>query len=144
MSESGFLGNIVIVGCGRLGSSLANRLSQAGSRVVIIDRSRSSFSLLEPGFSGFRVTGDAAERNVLVEASIQEADCLIAATEKDTLNLMVAQVARHVFSVPKVLARVYDPKRETVFLDAGIEIVSPTRLMVDTFLAAVRAQQESA
>jgi len=142
MPDEEFLKNIVIVGCGRLGSSLANRLSEAGSRVVIIDRSPSSLSLLDARFSGFKITGDAVEKNVLVEANIHDADCLIAATEKDTLNLMVAQVARFVFSVPKALARVYDPKRERLFREFGIEVISQTSLLTDRFLAALRPQGE--
>ncbi len=100
---------VVIVGCGRLGSLLANRLSHLGSSVVVIDRDEAAFDELSSGFSGFRVIGDAAELEVLRQAKIDKADCLLAATPHDNLNLMVAQAARTVFGVPKVLARLFDP-----------------------------------
>jgi trk system potassium uptake protein TrkA len=131
-------GCIVIVGCGRLGAMLASRLSRSGSRVVVIDRDPGSFALLEAGFSGFRVTGDAVEHDVLRAAGLAEADCLLAVTEKDTLNLMVAQVAKTVFAVPQVIARVYDPLRVTLYRRLGIETISPTSLTAREFLNAVK------
>ncbi|OKY76696.1 MAG: potassium transporter TrkA [Desulfobulbaceae bacterium DB1] len=129
--------NAVIVGCGRLGSLLAGELSRMGSRVMIIDRNSSSFELLDVGFSGFRVIGDAVEVEVLLAADLQQADCLLTTTEKDTVNLMVAQVAKILFSVPLVLARVYDPKREVLYREFGIETISPTSLTADAFLRAL-------
>lgn len=126
--------DVVIVGCGRLGAMLASRLSQSGNRVVVIDKDSEAFALLDAGFSGFHVTGDAVEQDVLREAGLAKADCLLATTEKDTLNLMVAQVAKIIFEVPKVLARVYDPKRESLYLKHGIEIISPTSLTGEKFL----------
>lgn len=125
---------IVIVGCGRLGAMLASHLSRSGHRVVVIDRNKGSFVLLEAGFSGFRVIGDAVEQDVLREANLAEADCLLAVTAKDTLNLMVAQVAKTVFAVPHVVARVYDPKREALYRRFGIDTISPTSLTARAFL----------
>lgn len=124
----------VIVGCGRLGAILASKLSQLGGRVVIIDRNNASFSLLDAGFSGFQVTGDAVELDVLRAANLTEADCLLATTEKDTVNVMVAQVAKTIFSVPQVLARVYDPERENLYRRFGIDTISPTSLSAQVFL----------
>lgn len=129
--------SIIIVGCGRLGAMLASRLSRAGSRVVVIDLDSTAFALLEAGFSGFRVTGDAVEHDVLREAGLAEADCLLAVTAKDTLNLMVAQVAKTVFAVPRVVARVYDPARESLYRRLGIDTVSPTSLAAREFLQLV-------
>lgn len=126
---------VVIVGCGRLGSLLAGEISRAGSKVVIIDRREDAFILLPPEFSGFHVGGDAVEQELLRAIGLKQADCLIAVTEKDTTNLMVAQVAKHIFAVPRVLARVYDPRRTRIYRQDGIEIISPTRLMADAFLA---------
>ena len=134
--------SIVIVGCGRLGAMLASRLSRAGSQVVVIDRDSGSFALLEAGFSGFRVTGDAVEHDVLREAGLAEAGCLLAVTEKDTLNLMVAQVAKTVFAVPWVIARVYDPHRETLYRRLGIDTISPTNLAPREFLHLVEQHRE--
>lgn len=129
---------VVVIGCGRLGSLLAGELSRAGSRVVVIDRDSTAFDVLDSGFSGFRVTGDAVEKDVLLEADLKRADCLLATTQKDTVNLMVAQVAKVLFSVPLVLARVYDPKREILYRQFNIETISPTSLTVHEFLRAVR------
>ena len=134
---------VVIVGCGRLGSILANRLSRLGSSVVVIDRDEAAFDALSSGFSGFRVTGDAAELEVLRQAKIDKADCLLAGTRHDNLNLMVAQVAKTVFAVPKVLARLFDPSREEMYRQFGIETICPTDLSADAFLIALQTQPET-
>lgn len=133
--------HFVIVGCGRLGSILASELSQKGSRVVLIDRDQRSFSLLDARFSGFRLTGDAVEVDVLQAADLAEAGCLLATTQKDTINLMVAQVAKVVFSVPKVLARVYDPKRGILYRKFGIETICPTSLAAQEFLRVISPER---
>ncbi len=134
---------VVIVGCGRLGSLLAGLLSNAGSSVVVIDLEESAFDLLPVEFSGFRIVGDAVEIEVLQTAKTHRADCLLAVTEEDNVNLMVAQVALKVFQVPKVLARVFDPRREEVYREFGIETVSPTNLMADAFLASLVPGKET-
>jgi trk system potassium uptake protein TrkA len=128
---------IVIVGCGRLGSRLANQLSRAGNSVVVIDRDEATFSDLSPDFSGFRVDGDATQMAVLKEAKLNKADILIATTHEDNVNLMVAQVARGIFSVSLVLARVFDPKREEVYAQLGIDTICPTSVAEEMFLRAV-------
>jgi trk system potassium uptake protein TrkA len=128
---------IVIVGCGRLGSHLANQLSREGHSVVVIDTDEATFNDLSPDFSGFRVEGDAAHMAVLKEAKLKKADVLIATTHEDNVNLMVAQVARKVFGVPNVLARVFDPKREEVYARLGIETICPTSVAAEIFLRAV-------
>jgi len=133
---------VVVVGCGRLGSLLAGLLSQAGSSVVVIDRNEAAFELLSPEFSGFRITGDAVEMEVLKVAKAHKAGCLLAVTEDDNVNLMVAQVAHEVFKVPRVMARVFDPRREQVYREFGIETISPTKLTANAFLAAVQERRE--
>jgi trk system potassium uptake protein TrkA len=130
----------IVVGCGRLGSILANQLSRLGNNVVVVDRDESAFENLSTEFSGFRVTGDAAELAVLRQAGIEKADCLLATTRHDNVNLMVAQVARTVFGVSRVMARVFDPSRQAVYDQFGIDTVCPTLLSADTFLAALRPQ----
>jgi trk system potassium uptake protein TrkA len=128
---------IVIVGCGRLGSDLANRLSRGGHAVVVIDQDESTFDALSPDFSGFRVEGDATQMAVLKEAKLKKADVLMATTHEDNVNLMVAQVAREILGVPHVLARVFDPRRELVYAQLGIETICPTSVAADMFLRAV-------
>jgi trk system potassium uptake protein TrkA len=134
---------IIVVGCGRLGSILANRLSRLGSSVVVIDRDEAAFANLSTEFSGFQVIGDAAELAVLRRAKIEKADCLLAATRHDNVNLMVAQVAKKVFHVPKVVARVFDPSREAVYRKFGVETICPTALSSEAFLCALGGQPEA-
>ena len=128
---------VVIVGCGRLGSILANRLSREGHSVVVIDRNGSTFEDLSPDFSGFRVEGDATQMAVLKEAKLQRADVLIATTHDDNINLMVAQVAQKILDVPRVLARVFDPRREKIYTQMGIETICPTSVAAEMFLDAI-------
>jgi len=128
---------IVIVGCGRLGSHLANRLSHDGHSVVVVDQDESSFDTLSPDFSGFRMEGDATQLSVLKQAKVKKADVLIATTHEDNVNLMVAQVAKKVFAVSHVLARVFDPRREQVYAQLGIDTICPTSVAAEMFLKAV-------
>ncbi|RJP79769.1 MAG: TrkA family potassium uptake protein [Desulfobacteraceae bacterium] len=128
---------IVIVGCGRLGSYLANQLSRVGHSVVVIDANEETFDDLSPGFSGFRVVGDATQIAVLKEAKLKQADVLFATTHEDNVNLMVAQIARKLFNVAHVLARVFDPRREQVYDQLGIETICPTSVAAEIFMLAV-------
>ncbi len=133
---------VIVVGSGRVGSMLANHLSGLGSNVVVIDRDEAAFDNLSPEFSGFRVLGDAAEAATLRQAGIERADCLLAVTPNDNVNLMVAQMAQVTFAVRKVMARVLDPARERMYREFGIEIVNPARAAVDLFLLALRNSPE--
>lgn len=128
---------VIVVGCGRLGALLASRLSSLGSSVVVIDREQAAFENLSTDFSGFRVAGDAAELDVLRQARIDRAQCLLAVTSYDNLNLMVAQVAQAVFGVSKVMARVNNPSREAVYREFGIETICPTTLAAAAFLSVL-------
>lgn len=126
---------IIIVGCGRLGSLLATRLSGQGHQVVVIDNSTDRLNRLSSSeFSGFRILGDAVEIETLREAKMQQADCVLATTNSDNINLMVAQIARRVFHVKKVIARVYDPMCEMLYRNFDIETISPTLLSADVFM----------
>jgi trk system potassium uptake protein TrkA len=129
---------VIIVGYGRLGALLAGRLSSLGCSVVVIDHKETAFDKAALGFSGFKITGNAAELEVLRQAKIDKADCLLAVTNQDNLNLMVAQVAKTIFRVSKVIVRVYDPAREAMYSQFGIETISPTRLSADAFLTALQ------
>jgi trk system potassium uptake protein TrkA len=128
---------VVVVGCGRVGAHLANRLSREGHSVVVIDADEATFNDLSPDFSGFRLDGDAAQMAVLKKAKLNKADVLIATTHDDNINLMVAQIAWKIFGVSRVLARVFDPKREEVYARLGIETVCPTSVAAEMFLRAI-------
>ena len=133
---------IVVIGCGRLGSLLASQLSAQGHSVVIIDREEAAFENLSGEFSGFQITGDAAELSTLRKAKADKATCLLAVTTEDNLNLMVAQIGQIVFEIPSVLARVFDPAREAIYREFGIETISPTHLSADLFLQKLEAKPD--
>lgn len=128
---------IVVVGCGRLGSILASRHSSQGNSVVVIDPHEDSFNNLSSDFSGFQIPGDASEIEILRSAKVDKADSLLAVTNKDNINLMVAQIAKDIFQVGTVVARVFDPGREKIYRDFGIATISPTQLSADAFMANV-------
>jgi trk system potassium uptake protein TrkA len=129
--------NTVIVGCGRYGSLVANRLSSLGHSVMVIDRCETAFKALSAEFSGFTITGDASELSVLRTAKMDAADCVLSMCNEDTLNLMVTQIAKSIFGVPKVIARVYEPSYEPILRGFDIEIVSPIQLALERIIQAL-------
>lgn len=126
---------IVVVGCGRLGAILADHLSLQGHSVVAVDRDMSAFEKLSPDFTGFRLQGDATRISVLRQAKMDKADIVVAATRNDNVNLMVVQVAKSLFNVSRVMARLHDPKRGEMYADLDIEIVCPVRVAAEHFMA---------
>lgn len=135
---------IVIVGCGRLGSNLANQLSRVGHSVVVIDTDEETFKDLSTDFSGFRVVGDATRISILKKSKVDRADVFFATTHWDNVNLMVAQIARKIFHVPQVLARVFDPKREQIYNELNIETICPTSVAAEMFLLSVASARATA
>ena len=133
----------VIVGCGRLGALLANQLSRKGHSVVAIDNDADAFAGLAAEYSGFRIEGEATELAVLKEAKVDKADLVISTTREDNVNLMVAQIAKEVFKVPRVMARVFLPEYEDSYRRMGIEVVCPTRAAADMFLNALAEEEGS-
>lgn len=128
---------IVILGCGRLGSYLANQLSSGGDSVMVIDWKEAAFNNLSSDFSGFRILGDGTHMQVLRKASVEKADIFISTTDDDNVNVMTAQVARKMFDVPQVLARVLDPKREEIFTRLAIDAICTTTLSAHVFLQTI-------
>ncbi|VBB45531.1 TrkA-N domain protein [uncultured Desulfatiglans sp.] len=128
---------IVILGCGRLGAYLAIQLSRSGDSVVVIDRDETAFDSLSADFSGFRILGDGTHMQVLRKAGVEKADIFISTTDNDNVNVMTAQVARKIFDVPQVLARVLDPKREEIFTQLGIDAICTTTLSAHVFLQTI-------
>lgn len=128
---------VVIIGCGRVGARIATALDRQGHDVSIVDMQTSAFRRLAPDFSGRAITGTGIDEDVLRSAGISEADAFIAVTNGDNRNLMAAQVAKVIFGVEKVAARVYDPVRAETFRDMGIETICSTTTMSDIFLDSV-------
>lgn len=115
--------NLIIVGCGKVGSELAHAMSKAGHDVYIVDRDPYAFERLDANFKGRTVQGDARSDRVLLRANIENADGLAVLTSNDMMNFVVARAARTFFNVPNVVARVYDPNHADVFTDAGLQTV---------------------
>jgi trk system potassium uptake protein TrkA len=123
----------LIVGCGKAGSNLANSLSIGGYDVVVIDNREEAFNNLSAEFTGFTLLGDATEFEVLKEAKMEQADVVIVTTTDDNVNSMVAQIAKEIFEVSKVVARVFAPRREEIYNQLGIKTICPTTLSVSEF-----------
>lgn len=123
--------HVVIVGCGRVGSGLAVRLSGEGHSVVVLDRRAEAFNKLPDDFPGRRVVGVGFDRDRLIAAGIKEADALAAVTSGDNSNILIARVAREAFGLERVVARIYDPKRADIYERLGIPTVATVQWTTD-------------
>jgi len=121
--------NIMIVGCGRVGSQLALLLSQEGHNVTIIDKNQESFKRLGGTFNGVAAVGNGFDEKLLRELKIDKQDAFVSVTSGDNTNLMASQIAKKIFNVPRVIARVYDPKRADIYKKLGLDIISGTVLV---------------
>ena len=121
--------NIMIVGCGRVGSQLAVLLSQEGHNVTIIDKSSDSFKKLGGIFNGVTAVGNAFDEKLLRELKIEKQDAFVSVTSGDNTNLMASQIARKMFKVPRVIARVYDPGKADIYKKFDLDIISGTVLV---------------
>ena len=117
---------LVIVGCGRVGAMAARALARGGHQVTVIDIKRKAFDRLGTDFPGEMVLGNGIDEDVLRRAGIEQADGFASLTNGDNRNIMAAQIAREIFKVPRVITRIYDPIREDVFRELGLNTVSPT------------------
>ena len=119
--------NVVILGCGRVGARLARMLDAEGHKVAIIDRNVDAFRrFLDESYKGEAVIGIGIDEDILRRAGIEQADVFVAATDLDNVNAMASQIAHHVFKVPRVIARMYDPIRDEVYQALGLTTVCPT------------------
>lgn len=126
--------HIVIMGCGRVGSTVAHNLETLGHSVSIIDQNPDAFRRLGPDFAGLTVTGVGFDRDVLVEAGIERADAFAAVSSGDNSNIISARVARENFGIGRVVARIYDPKRAEVYERLGIPTVATVRWTADRMI----------
>jgi trk system potassium uptake protein TrkA len=124
---------IIIIGCGRMGAGLGLYLKTSDHSVTVIDNDPLTFERLEPGFKGQTITGDALDRDVLIRAGIEQADCLAALTPNDNINLVVARLAKEMFKVPKVVARMHDPRKSEIYRRLGVQTVSTVSLGIQRF-----------
>ena len=119
---------VVIMGCGRVGGQLAGLLESDGHSVTILDTDAYSFRRLPPNFKGTALVGNGLDQEVLKRAGIETADAFVVVTQGDNRNVMAAQIAKHIFNVPRVISRIYDPLRQELYDTLGIEAFSPTTI----------------
>jgi len=129
--------HIVIMGCGRVGSTLAHFLEDRDNTVAVIDRDTEAFRRLRSSFKGDRITGVGFDRTVLVQAGIERADAFVAVSSGDNSNIISARVARETFGVERVVARIYDPRRAEVYERLGIPTVATVRWTADQMLRKI-------
>ncbi|WP_265443999.1 potassium channel family protein [Flexivirga meconopsidis] len=130
----------VIMGCGRVGSTLALSLEKHGHEVAVIDRDESAFRRLGPSFEGRRVTGVGFDRETLIQAGIKDAYAFAAVSSGDNSNILSARVARETFDVEHVVARIYDPGRAEIYERLGIPTVATVRWTSDQVLRKLLPQ----
>jgi trk system potassium uptake protein TrkA len=126
--------HIVIMGCGRVGSTIAHILEDQGHSVAVIDQQAEAFRKLRSGFKGSKITGAGFNREILIEAGIEHADAFAAVSSGDNSNVIAARVARESFSVQNVVAPIYDPRRAEVYQRLGIPTVATVRWAADQML----------
>jgi trk system potassium uptake protein TrkA len=129
--------HIVIMGCGRVGSTLAHSVEAKGHSVAVIDVHAEAFRRLGPDFTGLTVTGIGFDREVLIAAGIERADAFAAVSSGDNSNIISARLARETFGVQRVVARIYDQKRAEVYERLGIPTVATVRWTADRMLRHV-------
>lgn len=134
--------NILIVGCGRLGASLASAMSDHGHDVAVMDKRSDSFERLDDSFTGLTFKGVPIDNDDLEAAGIESCDVVCAVTNDDNENIMVAQIAKEIYKVPKVLARIEDPEKEMVFQQYGLNSVCSTLLTLDAAVSAIDGYEE--
>lgn len=133
--------NVVVMGCGRVGSTVAGLLEEHGHKVSVIDRDQDAFAKLPKGFRGRKVLGTGIDEEILRQAGIEEADALIAVSSGQNSNVMAAQVAREIFGVPRAIVRINDPIRQQIFEDLGLETFCLQTIGVEIIMKALTQAQ---
>ena len=133
---------ILIMGCGQVGAQLASLLDADGHSVTVLDNDAYSFRRLPPTFSGTSLLGRGLDQETLKRAGIEEADVFVVLTQGDNRNVMAAQIAKHIFNVPRVICRIYDPLRNELYSTLGIEAFSPTTIFAQLVKEKIEAEKE--
>lgn len=122
---------IIIMGCGRVGGLLAKLLDADGHDITVVDRDPDSFQKLSSDFRGKALLGNGVDEETLIKAGIEQADVFVATTQGDNRNVMSAQIAKHIFNVPKAICRIYDPLRRDMYETLGLTTISPTTIFAN-------------
>ena len=127
---------VIIVGCGRVGARVAAALDAQGEHVTVIDIAARAFSRLPPNFGGETVRGNGSDEDVMRSAGAEQADLVMALTEGDNRNALAAQVAKHTFGAPRVIAKINDPLRGEAYRALGLETICRTTMLGDALIVA--------
>jgi len=117
---------IIVIGCGRMGSTLARKLNLQGNAVTVVAREKADFERLGTHFKGKTMAGIEFDQDILTKAGIQHCDALAAVTSSDEVNVVVARLASQIFRVPRVIARVFDPRKAEIYRRLGLQTIDPT------------------
>lgn len=129
----------LIVGCGRVGSSVALQLQREGWDVAVVDENEDALARLGDTWPGAFLVGQGIDVDLLREAGIEEADAVVAATDGDNTNILIGQVAQKRFDIGCVVVRILDPARADFYTERGLRVVCPTKTAIDTLMGAVRS-----
>ena len=124
----------IIVGCGKLGSRIANEIYQGDANVIVIDRHEEAFESLDSSYGGLTIVGDACDFEILKKAEIEKANCLIAVTDFENNNIFIGQAAKKMFNVEKVIIRIINNDLRPIYESMGIETICPAELSANAVL----------
>jgi trk system potassium uptake protein TrkA len=133
----------IVIGCGRVGSTVALQLDGSGWDVTVLDENEDALARLGDSWSGGFLVGHGMDLQQLKEAGIEEADAVVVTTDGDNTNLVIAQAAQKHFEVPTVVVRVLDPARAQFYATKGLRVVCPTSSAIEALVSAVRATEQS-
>lgn len=128
---------VIIIGCGRVGALTASQLDQAGEHVTVIDTDQRAFNRLPESFGGATVRGSGGDEDVLRGAGAEMADVMMALTEGDNRNAMAAQLGKHVFGIPRVIAKINDPMRAEAYRSLGLETICRTTILAEALVTSL-------
>lgn len=131
---------VVIVGCSDFGNNIATSLSISGNDVIVIDINNEALNNMPPEYGGFKICGNATDIDILKEAKLDDADLLILSTHNDNKNIMIAQIAKEIFNVKKIVSRLYNLKKEIIYKDLDIEIIRPAELVLNEFKRILKSE----
>ncbi len=132
------------MGCGRTGAALATEFDSAGNDVLVLDADSTAFRFLPEDFRGKTHVGNGMDIDVLERIKLREADAFVSTTRGDNRNVMAAQMAKHVFGVPVVASRVFDPLREEMYRNMGLRTINPTRVQAKRLKKIIEAPSDEA
>ena len=134
---------IVVVGCGRLGASIANDLYEQGEDVIVIDKKEDSYRKVSDSFGGLTYVNEGTRVETYEQLELKKDDILIVVTNDDNVNIMISQLVRKMFQIHTIICRLYDPQRECVYQEFGIETICPTYLSVNRIENILRGKRSA-